>query len=274
MPVPPLAPEILAYYRRDREDDRLRAGHGRLEFLRTRDVLRRVLPTPPASVLDVGGGTGVHARWLVEDGYRVHLIDPVPLHVTRAAALPGVTAAVGDARALAEPDAGYDAVLLLGPLYHLVERAERVRALAEAARVVRPGGTVAAAAISRYSGVHDTLRTGGYTDPAVRAHVDGAAATGVLRDGRPNAGFTTAYFHDPGELPGEFTDAGLRGPGGGAPDRYGLEGAAWLMPGLDDWLDDADRRGVLLDALRTAEREPSLLGVSGHLLAVGHPSAR
>ncbi|MFD0786413.1 class I SAM-dependent methyltransferase, partial [Micromonospora azadirachtae] len=56
-----LTPEIMDYYRQGGERDRLAAGAGRLEFLRTWDVLTRVLPDPPAVVLDVGGATGVYA---------------------------------------------------------------------------------------------------------------------------------------------------------------------------------------------------------------------
>ncbi|RJL35399.1 class I SAM-dependent methyltransferase [Bailinhaonella thermotolerans] len=256
-----LAPEILAFYERGTEDARLRAGAGRLEFWRTRDVLRRVLPAPPAAVLDVGGGSGVHAEWLARDGHRVHLIDPVPLHARQAARLPGVTALIGDARALPVAAASHDAVLLLGPLYHLVRRADRVTALAEAARAVRPGGVVAAALISRFAGLHDMIRKGRYAEPAMREGIDASVRDGVLRPGE--AGFTLAYFHRPEEAAGEFAAAGL-----GEPGLYGLEGAAWLMPGTEAWLDDPGRRELLLTALRRTEREPSLLGVSGHLLAV------
>jgi SAM-dependent methyltransferase len=88
-------------------------------------------------VLDVGGGTGVHAEWLAAEGYDVELVDPVPLHVEEAAKLPGVIARQGDARALPVPDGQADAVLLLGPLYHLPERADRLRALSEARRAAR-----------------------------------------------------------------------------------------------------------------------------------------
>ncbi|MEU0570324.1 hypothetical protein ABZ297_33740 [Nonomuraea sp. NPDC005983] len=56
--------DVLGYYQRGGELTRLREGRGRLEFWRTQDVLRRVLPSAPARVLDVGGGTGVHAEWL------------------------------------------------------------------------------------------------------------------------------------------------------------------------------------------------------------------
>jgi len=65
--------------------------------------------------------------------------------------LPAIRTAVGDARALDLPDASADAVLLLGPLYHLVDRADRAAAIREAARILRPGGPLFAAAISRWA---------------------------------------------------------------------------------------------------------------------------
>lgn len=108
-------------------------------------------------MLDVGGASGVYATWLTEQGHRVLLVDPVPRHVATARAK-GVEAVVGDARALDEPDNSHDVVLLLGPLYHLIDRAERVRALAEARRVTR--GLVIAAAISRWSSLWEGLLRG------------------------------------------------------------------------------------------------------------------
>ncbi|MGW4410342.1 class I SAM-dependent methyltransferase [Nonomuraea sp. NPDC004702] len=172
--------EVLAYYAQDLEHDRLREGRGRLEFWRTQDVLRRTLPPPPARVLDVGGGTGVHAEWLLADGYEVDLLDPVPLHVERAARVPGLRARVGDARRLPVPDGRADAVLLLGPLYHLADRADRLRALGEARRAVRPGGVVAAATINRYAAVLDTVNLGTYLEERQREAAHAAAADGVM----------------------------------------------------------------------------------------------
>jgi SAM-dependent methyltransferase len=250
--------DILRHYERDQENGRLREGEGRLELWRTQDVLRRVLPSAPGRVIDVGGGTGVHAEWLIADGYTVELYDPVPLHVERAAQIPGLTARLGDARELPAPDAGADAVLLLGPLYHLLDRADRVRALSEARRVVRPGGVVAAASIGRYAALHDMLRKRRYEEK--RAIVDASVADGVLR-ATDDMGFTTAYLHEPGDLPGEFADAGLTGT-----RSYGLEGAAWLFGDLDELL-DGDRE-VVLEALRAVESVPSLLGVSAHVITV------
>ena len=112
--------EILQYYERGKERDRLDAarGGGPLEREWTREVLARHLPVPPATVVDVGGGAGVHALWLSSLGYHVHLRDPVPLHVGQAEAdarergLSLISAAVGDARTIDLPEASADVVLL------------------------------------------------------------------------------------------------------------------------------------------------------------------
>jgi SAM-dependent methyltransferase len=251
---------IRSYYGRGGEVQRLHIGRGRLEFLRTQDVLRRLLPPAPARVLDVGGGAGVHARWLAADGYRVRLVDPIPLHVQHAGAIAGVDAVLGDARRLDEPDAGHRATLLLGPLYHLVDRRDRVTALREAARVTAPGGIVVAATISRYAGLYDTLSRGRYLEPGVRRTVDAEVVSGVHE---PFDGdlFTLAYFHHPDEVAGEFAEAGLTGA-----VRYAVEGGAWLFADRDGWLDGDERTVALLDALRSVEQEESLFGISSHLL--------
>jgi SAM-dependent methyltransferase len=260
---PAVREEILAYYARGDEDGRLRQGSNRLEFWRTQDVLRRLLPAAPARVLDVGGGSGIHAEWLARDGYDVELVDPVPLHLEQAARLPGVAVRAGDARALPAEDASYDVVLMLGPLYHLPERADRVRALGEACRVVRAGGLVVAATINRLAGLHDMLRQEVYFSASHRARIDRETEDGrhVSRDG---GHFTTAYFARPHEAPEEFTEVGLAVEG-----QYGLEGVAWLMSGIEEWLDDPERREAVLAATRRIESEPTLLGSSGHLLTAG-----
>lgn len=258
-----LRPEILAYYQRFDEDARIRNGPERLELLRTRDILRRSLPGPPATVLDVGGATGVHAQWLVDDGYQVRLIDPVPHHVEHAATIPGVEAAVGDARWLDEPDETYDCVLLLGPLYHLIEQTDRAAALAEARRVARPGAILAMAGISRFASAFDTLRLGNGAKPHVREMVAADLAEGVHRSSGDASLFTTAYFHRPEELAEEIEAAGLELDG-----ILPTEGPPWLLGNLEEWLGDPERQEHLLRVLRQVEREPSLVGASGHLLAL------
>ena len=77
-------PEIAAYYETFAEETRLTTGASRLEYERTRDVLLRVLPPPPARVVDVGGAAGAYSLWLAELGYDVHLVDATPRLVDEA----------------------------------------------------------------------------------------------------------------------------------------------------------------------------------------------
>ncbi len=259
-----MQPEIAQYYQRGGETSRLDAGAGRWEFLRTWDLLTRILPAGPLSVLDVGGATGVYAGPLAAAGHEVHLVDPMPEHVAAAAALPGVTACVGDARALAEPDASRDVVLRFGPLYHLVDRAERVAAWREAARVVRPGGLVIAATISRYASLLDGYVRGYVREPVFAGMLANTLATGVHRNlGADRHWFTTAYFHHPDELPDEAGEAGLM-----LERRAAVEGPLWMLPDLAEILADDARRAQALALLREVEGEPHLWGASSHLLTV------
>jgi len=263
--------QIAAFYARGLERDRLAAGQGALELARTQVLLERYLPAPPAVVADVGGGPGRYAVWLAERGYRVHLVDPIPLHIEQARAASDArtnatlaSAKMGDARAVPLPDASADAVLLLGPLYHLPEREDRLQALAEARRVCRSGGVILAALISRFASTLDGLRCGYIEDPAFAA-----VAASDLRDGRHRnptgdpAYFTTAYFHRPEEAAVECSAAGLTHRA-----TLAIEGPAWFLPDLDARLADSRRRAALLDALASLESEPTLLGASAHLLVV------
>lgn len=269
------ADDVVAYYDRGLERDRLTSGPGALELLRTQTLLNRYLPPPPSVIVDVGGGPGRYAIWLSERGYRVHLVDPVPLHIEQArtaardrpsAAL--ASAEVGDARALRLADASADAVLLLGPLYHLPERAERLQALAEARRVCRRGGVIIAAAISRFASTLDGLRGGYLEDPTFAAVAASDRRDGHHRNPTNNpAYFTTAYFHHPEELAAECVAAGLAHE-----TTVAVEGVGWLLSDLDARLADDRRRTVLLDALAGLETEPTLLGVSAHLLVVARRS--
>ncbi|MEV4535310.1 class I SAM-dependent methyltransferase [Asanoa sp. NPDC049518] len=260
-----LRPEVLDYYKRGGEHHRLTAGAGRLEFLRTWDVLTRVLPPAPATVLDVGGATGVYAVPLAGLGYSVQVVDPVPEHVAHAATLPGVTAVLGDARALPAASGAADAVLLFGPLYHLLARADRVTAWREAARVTRPGGVVLGATISRFASFFDGFANDRFGDAAFRPLVEGALSDGMHRPSLPERGwFTSAYFHHPDEPAAEAAEAGLV-----VRQMVSVESPLWMIgPRLDDILASPERTALLLEMLRQIETEPTLLGASSHQLTV------
>jgi ubiquinone/menaquinone biosynthesis C-methylase UbiE len=265
---PQLDPDVLAYYDQGRERSRL-TSTSRLEYVRTRELLDRFLPPPPARVLDVGGGAGAYALPLIASGYDVVLVDPVPLHVDQARTSGVSTAVIGDARSLEFDDDSFDAVLMLGPLYHLTDREDRVSAIREAARVAGPAGTVVAAVISRFASTLDGLQAGFLMDDRFEGIVETDMATGRHDNVEGVPGwFTTAYFHHPDELAAEFDDAGCR-----VVDVLPIEGPTSGMPDLAAWLDDDGLLAVLLRAIRRVESEPSLLGASSHILVVARPSS-
>lgn len=258
---------VVRHYQAHQEEQRISDGFAQLELLRVQEVLRRHLPTPPATVLDVGGATGVHARWLAEDGYRVRIVDITPRHVEQAnaelAGL-GVSAEVGDARELNAADGSVDAVLVFGPLYHLTERNDRLTALREAKRVVRPGGVVVAAAISRFASLLDGLARGFLFDSDFRAIVEEDLVTGQHRNPRDRPHWwTTAFFHHPDQLRDEVAEAGVQ-----VDELVGVEGLAVHLPGLAERWADPSAKDTILWAARAVESEPSLLGLSPHLLVV------
>jgi SAM-dependent methyltransferase len=240
-----LDPEIRAYYEVGKEADRLvNRSHpsGPLEFARTKELILRFLPEGPSRILDIGGGPGLYADWLSERGHEVSLIDPVPLHVEQAAAR-GIVAERGDARDVDRPSDSVDVVLLLGPLYHLVDRDDRLRALTEACRVVQPGGVVFAAGISRFAALFDLLvRLDRLHEEPIFQTVEGSLASGMFGGGESGP-FTMAYLHRPGELRIEAEEAGLS-----AVRIFNIEGPGFMVNDFAARWEDPDRREALLRA--------------------------
>lgn len=241
--------DVVRFYESVDEANRLERGRHRLEAARVREIVEQRLPPPPAAVLDVGGAGGFHAAWLAEAGYDVHLIDPVQAHVDRAEAHARslsrpFTAALGQAAELPRPDGTVEAVLLFGPLYHLLRRSDRVQAWAEARRVLRPGGVAFGIVISAFAARLDTL----FRPPDIRT-----------------PGFVpTSYFHYPAEARAECHEAGLD------PETIvGVEGPGWLLADFDARWEEKAERNAILDAARDWEHEESLLGLSAHLMVTG-----
>ena len=250
---------VQRFYRDTAEGTRLTSlsAGGPVEFERTQSLLRARI-TPSSRVIDIGGATGVHATWLAADGHDVVLIDPVPSQVARASAVGSFAAETGDARDLRFDACSFDVALLFGPLYHLRSRSDRLRALREAVRVVRPGGLVFATGISRFSALAD-----GMLHPV--PEVTDERVLGLINTGDWDASgpFPIAHMHTTAELERELTDAGLtavesvcvEGPLGLALER--------LAPG-----DEELHRAALLAAERLGG-VPGVKETGPHLLAWG-----
>ncbi|MET3429573.1 SAM-dependent methyltransferase [Actinoplanes tereljensis] len=236
------------------EDIRMTLDRNQVEWVRTCELLARWLPPAPGRVIDAGGGPGRQARHLLDLGYEVTLYDIVPKHVDQARAK-GVPAQVGDARRLPAGDETADAVLLLGPLYHLPDAADRAQALTEASRVLRPGGVLVAAALSRWGRVFVRAAAGELGDPARHRHTVASMRHGHVEEG--DGWDRVAYLHDTRELETELRTAGLHHV-----QVVGVEGptGAWARR------DPALNAGAL-ELARVAET--AMAEASIHLLACG-----
>jgi len=266
--------KIERYYSLGQEQQRL-CGRGEVERLRTQSILERRLPAAPAVICDIGGGAGIHSFWLAANGHSVHLTDPIPLHIDQArsysvqSGIPLASVAVGDARQLDFVAEFADAVLLLGPLYHLVHRSERLAALSEAHRVLKRGGVLFAAAISRFASFIDGLSSGYFGDPEFRSIVRADLKSGEHRNptDRPDY-FTTGYFHRPEELADEIQVSGFS-----SVNLLSVEGPAWGAAHFREAAAKPDQRHDLLEFLLEIEMEPSIVGASNHVMAVGRKVA-
>jgi SAM-dependent methyltransferase len=264
-PLSSLEQQIARYYEKGQEADRLESPFSRWEKIRTLDLLDRFLPPAPALILDVGGAAGAYAFPLAERGYVVDLFDPVPLHIEQAKRRAAIdqrmprSIQVGDARAIPCDDRAADAVLFFGPLYHLTDCKERVKAIREARRVLRSGGVLLAVAISRFASALDGIGRGLIRDPDFVRIVEQDLKTGQHRNETGNLDyFTTAFFHHPDELRMELVEGGFPNP-----RLCAIEGPLWTVPesAAAAWEE-------LMATVRALENEITLIGASAHIMGI------
>lgn len=263
--------KVVKYYSNYDEQTRLSGNWGQIEFVRTQNIICRYLKHPPAVVLDVGGAAGRYSCWLAQCGYEVYLIDPVPLHIQQAKAAseaqherPIAGCKIGDARQLEFEDATADSVLLLGPLYHLVEDQDRKRSLSEAYRVLKAGGYLFAAGISRFASTIDGLTSGYYLDPVFQEIMRHDLENGQHRNPTNNPSyFMDTFFHHPDELKAEVARVGFE-----IMDLYAVEGISYMMKDFDKNWNAEWCREFLLEIIGKTEREQSLIGASPHIMCV------
>ena len=270
--------DVLAGYNAGIERGRRHTGIGLIELARTKELLLEYLPKPPAVVYDIGGGYGEYAWWLASLGYEVHLFDlaetNIRLSAELAAEYPGAAlcaAEVCDARSVGRPSESADAVLLMGPLYHITEKAERIAAVRESLRLLKPGGLLFTAAITPYATLLWATTVFGRDNRLIAEDAFMRMVERELTDGehiRPTEntayrGIGRSHFHSAAELCAELAD-------GGFPESavHGVGGAAWLAPELDAlWADSASRE-ALMRTVRLTDRRADITGLSTHLLAV------
>ena len=269
--------EIYDFYNNGAEIGRLERGLGIVEFHRTKEILSRYIDSGKV-VYDIGGGVGMYAAWLAKKGNEVHLIELAENAVEYAKANMmqdcQFVAEIGNALQVNRPDESADVVLLMGPLYHLRDRGDRLQALCEAFRVLKKGGLLVAAGISKFSSMTWALSVYGekknqnlvefLDDPVFFNMIKGEMTTGDhIRPKEYPKFIAESYFTTAEEMKAEITEAGFT-----VDKAIAVEGCIWFTPLREEKWEDEVSRECLLDIVRMTESEPEMMGMSPHFLVV------
>jgi SAM-dependent methyltransferase len=260
--------DIAAFYNSDPDREHRRLEQHQLEYDLTWRYLDQYLPAR-GSILEVGAATGRYTLALAQRGYLVTavdlsaaLLDACRSRVAGAGLEQQVRLVVADARDLgAVSEQGFDAALVMGPLYHLVVEGDRSAALKQAWERLRPVGFFCSAFISRFGVLADLLKN----NPAWiedQAEVRSVVARGRRPDDYPTGGFR-GYLAAAAEIAPLHEALGF--------ETIAVAGAEPVIAADDDsynTLPEQQRR-LWLELLYQLSTEPSILGASRHLLYVG-----
>ena len=259
--------ELELYYNKFNEEKRLNSRHGQVEFITSMKYIHKYLeqmeqtkPRSEIKILDIGAGTGRYSIPLSEEGYDVSAVELVKHNLGRLKQKGSLVKAYqGNAMKLKRFESDcFDVVLLFGPMYHLLEQEEKVKALSEAKRVVKPGGIIFVAYIMNEFSV--------ITYAFKERHIKEAMETGMLDEAyhctkTANDLYSMVRTEDIVEL-NEIV--GLK-----RLQIIAADGAAnYIRPYLNA-LDEEEFRYFIAYHLSTCER-PDLLGASGHLVDILH----
>lgn len=262
--------DIAAYYNKNPQSEHNRLVEHQLEYDLTWRFLEAYLP-PEGKILEIGAGTGRYTLGLVQRGYTTTAVElseanlqACQQYLAENGLQDHAQCILGDARYLrGVPDEEYDAVLLMGPLYHLVHESDRRMAVREAYAHLRPGGVIFSALISRFGIWANILKN----FPGVIEFKDQIRY--VLDEGKDHPDWQQGGFRAYGARVNEI--APLH-------EDFGFETIklAGVEPTISANDDDerynkleGKRRKLWLDLLYEISSEPSIVGASRHLLYIG-----
>lgn len=260
--------DIAALYNSDPEKEHVRLERHQLEHDITWRYLNRYLP-PEGSILEVGTATGRYTLELAKRGYSLTAVDLSEKLIERCrkriadeGLAKRVRLVVADARDLHEvEEKGFDAVLLMGPLYHLVVEEDRKTALSEAFDRLREGGVIFSSFISRFGILGDLLKN----VPEWIEHQ--SEVRSVIEEGKdpedlPRGGFR-GYFANVCEIAPLHQEVGF--------ETLVVAGVEPAISADDESYNrlEGKRRRLWLDLLYEASTKEAIIGASRHLLYIG-----
>ncbi|MDP4261167.1 MAG: class I SAM-dependent methyltransferase [Bacteroidota bacterium] len=266
--------KIKEHYAKEVEKDRLELELFKLEGIRTKQIISRFLTAKSMNIADIGGGAGYYAFWLQAMGHSVTMIDLAPKNIelaneySRKTGIQLTKCQAGDATSLDLPDDQFDLVLLLGPLYHLINKEERVKALSEAKRIAKPGGYILSAVISRYASLFDGFNRNLIVDNRFQKLLLDDLDTGIhVNEPDHSEYFTTAYFHTPAEIKEEVTESGLQ-----LDKLIAVESFGWIIDGFSEKSQNESFMKLLHQLISKVETNDDLIAMSPHIIAVAKRS--
>jgi ubiquinone/menaquinone biosynthesis C-methylase UbiE len=262
--------KINQYYASEIEKDRLEQEFFMLEGIRTKEIISRYLSKEKMNIIDIGGGAGYYSFWLQEKGHRATLVDLSPKNIelaTKHALATGIQLAdmrAGDATKLDFKEEEFDLALLCGPLYHLTDKEERLKALSEAKRVLKPNGILLTAVISRYASLFDGFKRDLVNDDDFETILIHDLQTGIHLNPTQNTEyFTTAYFHTPSEIRNEISESGLK-----LDKLIAIESFGWFVDNLNEKSLDLNYMNKLQKIITMVETNEDILAMSPHIMAI------
>jgi ubiquinone/menaquinone biosynthesis C-methylase UbiE len=256
--------EVFEFYNAGAEKNRLERGLGLVELYRTKEILKKFITNTNNKIYDIGGGIGIYSSWLSEMNNEVHLLELAPSAVEYAIKNQSLDntfiAEVCDARNINRADESADIVLLMGPLYHLQNRDDRLQVLNEAKRVLKKNGLLFSVGISKFSSTTWSLSTYGkgnnFLDDDIYTNmIENELSSGIHIRPKEYPNFIAqAYFHTAFRLQEEVEAVGFE-----TIQKYAIEGVIWFTPCLNEKWEDKNCRERLLNIVRLTENEDEVM---------------
>ncbi len=260
--------DIVELYSSNPQDEHSRLERHQLEYDLTWRYLNKYLP-PQGNILEVGAATGRYTLGLAKRGYTLTavdlsatLIEKCRQNLVDTGLERQVRLVAADARNLSEvTEKQFDAVLIMGPLYHLIEKADRKLALKEAFERLREGGIIFSSLISRFGALSDLIKNvPGWIEDQSKAW--SLIKIGKRPDGYPRGGFR-GYFVQPSEIAPLHRAVGF--------ETLVVAGVEPIIAADDESYNKLQekQRQLWLDLLFELSVEKSIIGASRHLLYIG-----
>jgi S-adenosylmethionine-dependent methyltransferase len=254
---------IEDYY--DGYDEWQRLERHKVEFEITKKYMDKYIPNN-SRILDIGGGPGRYSIYLASKGHQVTLLDLVKKHIEVAKEKADEFQVQlqryihGSALDLPKYSLGkFDVILLMGPLYHLINLQDREKVIKDSMELLNPGGILMASFISAYAPLVDIIKR----NLEELKNVDQVMKYFENGINTPEEGFTSAYFVKPEEAKSLMSEFNLK--------MLAFAGIEGLSSVIEQNLNKLPKEAFdkHIDVIYRLSQDPNIFGCCEHYLYIG-----